>query len=168
MFRFWENLEYPDFLSRVCQDNENPACQDVGYPLTNSSNEQDPSYLPTICCQYVFSQATTSSTTMAASQLPASFGEDIIADAKLLWPTWTVELDFHTDDHFTWYADLLRLCGDQCGPGRMWYEPIICGYKDYSSAEKAGEMLRKDIMNMVLRKFSAEKSMGSQQASRSG
>ena len=136
--------------------------------MTNSSNEQDLSYLPSICCLQVFSQATTSSTTMAASQLPASFGEYIEADAKLLWPTWTVEVDFRTDDHCTWYADLLRLCGDPCRDGGEWYEPIICGYKGYSSVKKAGEMLHKDIMNMVLRKFSAGNSVGSQQGSRSG
>ena len=79
-----------------------------------------------------------------------------------------MEVDFRTDDHATWYADLLRLCGDPCSSGGEWYELIICDHKDYSSVKKAGEMLHKEIMNMVLRKFSAEKSMGSQQGSRSG
>ena len=89
---------------------------------------------------------------MAASQFPTFFGRDIEAEAKLLWPTWTVEIEYATDGHLTWYADLLRLCRsrDSCTSEEEWYETILCGSKGYSPAGEAGEMLHKDIKNMVL------------------
>lgn len=90
--------------------------------------------------------------TMAASQLPASFGKDIEAGAKLLWPTWTAEVEYVTDDHLAWYADLLRLCGDPCTSEGEWYEIILCYRKGYSSVEKAGDMLHRDTKNMILRR----------------
>lgn len=93
---------------------------------------------------------------MAASQLPISFGKDFENDAKLLWPTWTVIVEFATDDHVTWYADLLRHCRDPCTPEGEFYEIVLCGSKGYSTAEKAWEMLHKDIKNMVLHKFNAD------------
>ena len=74
---------------------------------------------------------------MAASQFPISFGRDIEADAKLLWPSW---------------ADLLRLSRDSCTSEEEWYETILCGSKGYSPAGEAGEMLHKDIKNMILRR----------------
>ncbi len=93
---------------------------------------------------------------MAASQLPISFDKDFGNAAKLLWPTWTVEVAFATDDHVTWYADLLRLCGDPCTSEGECYEIVLCGSKGYNTAEKAGEMLHKDIKNMVLDNFNAD------------
>lgn len=98
--------------------------------------------------------------TIAASQLPASFGENIEADAKLLWPTWRVDVEYATDDHMYWSADLSRLCGYPCAPEGELDEVITCGSKGCSSGEKAGEMLHKDIKNTVLHKYDADQSRG--------
>lgn len=100
---------------------------------------------------------------MTPPQLPSTFGQNINADMKLLWPNKNLELEYSTDDYLTYYVDILELCGDPCGPEREWYAPFLPDCTGGSSYEDATRKLHKKIKDALLKKFGAKEAAGGDQ-----
>ena len=75
---------------------------------------------------------------------------------KLLWPNKNLELEYNTDDHVTYYVDILELCGDPCGPDGEQLVPFLPDCTGGRSYEDATRKIHKNVKDALLKKFDAK------------
>lgn len=93
---------------------------------------------------------------MPLSQLPPTFGQNLDTDMKLLWPDKDLELELHTDDYETYYADILELCGDLFSPRGLYFRPFLPDCVGGTSYDDAARKIHENVKNALLRKFGAK------------
>ncbi len=97
---------------------------------------------------------------MASSNNLSHISDDINANIKTLWPDKDLEIDYRTDDHETYYADLLELCGDLHSREGQRFRPFYCDAYGAIGMDKATEKLHRMIKQNLAKKLASEANAG--------